>query len=215
MAIEPLAVLNAAKTGVGLFRDLFPKSREKEHEEQTFAREFLKQVRDDPEMHPHCKKLGLQRIARARNSSAEAIEYVLNLQEPLDAVAMLRSGELMLKHDPAEPSRQLVFREPYADQTERRRVTRRYAWGALASLVAVFAAPLWLRVWRDMAAWKGEQPLFDLGLVLLVIESFAMPLAWLSARELMKRLNAEALVNLQKPYPQKPKPPVPSRLPPS
>jgi len=212
MALDPLSLMNAVKALSGAVRDLFPKHASKERDELKFLCESLKELQDNPGMHPYARASTLQHISGSVFDSPEVIEYVLNLQAPLNALGKFRSARSLLEHNPADPQRQLVFREKYADEHKRKRVNRRYDRGFLLGIIGCGLVPSIVLGWNGFAALGMVGPFFQPWHFIIAGELLAIPVTILCAMESIQRYKAEVLVAEQKPYPATAKPPELRRL---
>ncbi|MFD2450707.1 hypothetical protein [Ideonella paludis] len=89
-------------------------------EEYKFARDFLKEVDDNPKMHPFLKQKGYQAIAGDTSLSAGEIEYILSLHDSARALKDYVLGKPYLEHLTTATSRQIVFKQRYESPWPRR-----------------------------------------------------------------------------------------------
>lgn len=82
-------------------------------DDYRFAKEFLKSVDEDPQMHPFLKEKGYQAIAGDRHISASEVEYLLSLQCPSQALRDYALGRTYLEHLQSVGNLQLKFRIKY------------------------------------------------------------------------------------------------------
>jgi len=159
-------------------------------EQYRFAAEFLTVLSREPaSLHPYAKQKGLQAIAGGSHLSTAEIEYLLSLQEPVQAMDDYVFSKKYLIHRPTAGETQIEFKKLY--QAKWRRITL-----ATVLLLLYFGtyclavAPLFLPGFKIITI---NQLLAMLPITLLVF----LPMSYLALRGVNRIVRAQALVSRQ------------------
>jgi hypothetical protein len=88
-------------------------------EEYKFARDFLKEVNENPKMHPFLKQKGYQAIAGDTRLSAGEIEYLLTLHDSARSLKDYVLGKPYLEHLATAAGSQIVFQRKFESRWPR------------------------------------------------------------------------------------------------
>jgi len=82
-------------------------------DEYKFAKEFLQELKANPDMHPFLKQKGFQAIAGDPRLSTLEIEYLLSLQDSARALQDYVLGSAYLVHQVTAGAKQITFKKKY------------------------------------------------------------------------------------------------------
>ena len=88
-------------------------------EEYKFARDFIKEVNESPNMHPFLRQKGYQAIAGDTRLSAGEIAYLLTLQDSAQSVKDYVFGKPYLEHHATAVGSQVVFKRRFESRGAR------------------------------------------------------------------------------------------------
>lgn len=97
----------------------FNGKRGRMRDEYKFAREFLRDVKHHPDLHPYLKEKGYQAIAGDTQMRADEIEYLLSLTRPERALRDYVKGRKYLDHFPQSGNLQINFKRKYVSSWSR------------------------------------------------------------------------------------------------
>jgi len=158
-------------------------------EEYRFAREFLEDIKKNPQMHPFIRQKGYQALAGDNRLSAQEVEYLLTLPESARALRLYVMGRPYLQHRATAIGSQIVFQDKYAGQVAR--TTRKITYFVLyAGFYALGAVPLF-RLPLNLIGLAPSLPLFAASAF------FCWPLAGLALWSGLRVAAAESLVGKQ------------------
>ena len=158
-------------------------------DEYKFASEFIRQLKEDPEMHPFLKQKGYQAIAGDPELSGREIEYLLTLKDSAQALRDYVLGKAYLAHFVTAKDEQIAFLQKY--ETSWSRLWRKCAYLALYFVFFMGAfAPL------HLPAFELAKP-SDALLMLVVTAPLFIPPGFLALRAGVRIARAEALVRNQ------------------
>ncbi|MXN77882.1 hypothetical protein GR157_24440 [Burkholderia sp. 4701] len=158
-------------------------------EEYKFAREFLKDRKEDGEMHPFLREKGYRAVAGDERLTADEIEYLLSLKGADRALKDYSLGRSYLEHLPNIGNLQIQFKKKYKKVWPRR--WRKWTYFALYVVLAfLMFAPFLLS--KYFSKQPGEM-LAATGFCIIVFG----PYAWMALSSAVRILRAEKLVEHQ------------------
>lgn len=163
-------------------------------EEYKFARDFLKDLKDDPDLHPFLKQKGYQAIAGDITLSANEIEYLLELQNSGRALKDYVVGRPYLRHFTTATNQKVAFESRYQSGWSRNWRKAMYFILYMTLFMCAFS-PILL---TDVKASSLADKTLYLAFTLLL---FA-PAAILALRAGVRIARAEALVKNQQKHAQ-------------
>jgi len=166
--------------------ELMLSKRGRMREEYRFTKEFLHEVKSDPQMHPLLREQGFKAIAGDATMSADEIEYLISLKNPDKVMKDYVLGRRYLEHLPDAGVFQVNFKDDYRKPFARKCRYIGFFSAYLAISVLVFS-PLVLASFLDMSPNDG-------GLLCIFLFVTVWPYAWLSLREVVRIKSAEKLV---------------------
>lgn len=187
-----LKVLPVLATIAGAAKILYEipiSARSRLREEYKFAREFMQELRQDPEMHPFVREKGYQAIAGDRSLSADEVAYVLSLQNPEQALRDYVLARPYLEHRHRSGNIGLGFRAKY--QRPWSRMWRKMAYSTLYFLLAALAFSPFL--FSKVFGLTGSQIFVALGVYVITFGWFA----WQALIAAARIFRAEKLVKNQ------------------
>lgn len=160
-------------------------------EEYKFAKEFLVELRKEPEMSDFQRAKGYRALAGFQAIGVKDGDYLMSLEEPAKAMDRYVMGFDYVEYDPLRESEQIQFLKKYQPAFARR--WRKFAYGVVYVFCVFFAvAPLCL------AGFFTRQPGALAIAVITCLVVFA-PGAWMTLQTLIKIIAAEKLVQHQIP----------------
>lgn len=88
-------------------------------DEYKFAKDFLTDLKDDPDLHPFLKQKGYQAIAGDTTLSASEIEYLLELHDSGRALKDYVFGRPYLQHFTTAADQKVAFKSQYKSKWSR------------------------------------------------------------------------------------------------
>ncbi|MGV7207183.1 hypothetical protein ACLB1G_04945 [Oxalobacteraceae bacterium A2-2] len=162
-------------------------------DEYQYARDFLKDLADQPDMHPYVRQIGYQALANHRDVEPDEVAYILTFTSPVRALRNFLLGRPYLKLVKEGDSRRLVFRPRYSKLWQRRWRKGVYFAAYFISTVGAFSA--WL--FAPVTGVRGGRLALDLVSCLAVFG----PCSWLSLSAAVKICRAEILMKSQEQIP--------------
>ncbi|WP_426340350.1 hypothetical protein ACN9MZ_00195 [Pseudoduganella sp. S-14] len=177
-----VGTIGAAK----LILELMLGKRGRMREEYRFTREFLQELKADPQMHPLAREQGYKAIAGDASMSADEIEYLISLTNPDKVMKNYVLGRKYLEHLPDAGALQVNFKLKYRQTIARKCRLAGFFLFYLGITILVFS-PLILSSSLQLSPNNG---------VMLFIALFITlwPYAYLSLRETVRIRCAEKLV---------------------
>jgi hypothetical protein len=163
-------------------------------EEYKFARDFLKDLKDDPDLHPFLKQKGYQAIAGDATLSASEIEYLLELHDSGRALKDYVLGRPYLQHFTTAANQKVAFSTRYETAWSRNWRSLMYFMLYMALFMGAFS-PMFIPSVK--AASLLDRTLY-LAFTLLLFS----PAAFLALRAGARIARAEALVKNQQRHAQ-------------
>jgi hypothetical protein len=158
-------------------------------DEYKFAKEFLDDLHENPDMHVFAKEKGLQALANDRYVTPDEVMFILRLPSPVRALRDFVFGRLYLELLQESGKSNIRFRAKYEKVWQR--TWRKWMYTVAYVLFAIAAyCPLLL------AAPLRTGPV-QLTWTLMVTAAIFVPCAWLSLRAAAAIHRAEALVRVQ------------------
>ena len=165
-------------------------------EEHKFAREFLKELKDAPDMHPHARTTGFQAIAGNTHDSTRLIEYLISLDSPARPLWHFDKGRTFLIHDPRAGDQQVKFKPKYELPSVRKRMRLlRAGWFLLFNFI--WPLPLLLPTFASVFKLNLMQLLTGLAPTLVLYEIITISGFVVSLSAASKLSAAERLVKEQ------------------
>lgn len=163
-------------------------------EEYKFARDFIKDVSENPKMHPFLRQKGYQAIAGDTRLSASEIEYLLTLHDSARSLKDYVLGKPYLEHLATAAGSQVVFKRKFEARLVR---FSRKVFFFVLYLLCYFAgfAPVALPVFKAMSP---AQVLVTFAFTALLF----FPAAFLALRAGVRVARAEVLVKNQQKHSQ-------------
>lgn len=163
-------------------------------EEYKFARDFIKEVSESPNMHPFLKQKGYQAIAGDTRLSASEIEYLLTLHDSVRSLKDYVLGKPYLEHLATAAGSQVVFKRKFESRWPR--LLRKFFFFALY-LIFYFAgfAPV------ALPAFSAMQPTQAL-MAFAFTAALFFPAGFLALRAGVRVARAEVLVKNQQKHSQ-------------
>lgn len=161
-------------------------------DEYKFAKEFLKDLGENRQMHPFVKQKGFQAIAGDARLSSSEIEYLLTLNDSARALRDYVLGRPYLQHYATAQANQVTFQEKY--QPKLTRLWRKIWYlGLYFVFFAGVFSPLFLPAFKALQASQA--------LVLFAFTfSLLVPPGFLALRAGVRIARAENLVVNQQKY---------------
>jgi hypothetical protein len=163
-------------------------------EEYKFARDFLKDLKDDSDLHPFLKQKGYQAIAGDTTLSASEIEYLLELHDSGRALKDYVLGRPYLRHFTTAANQKVAFKSRYESGWSRNWRKLMYFVLYMALFMGAFS-PIFIPAVK--AAFPADKVVYLAFTFLL----FA-PAAVLALRAGVRIARAEALVKNQQKHAQ-------------
>lgn len=158
-------------------------------EEYKFARDFLKDLKDDPDLHPFLKQKGYQAIAGDTKLSASEIEYLLELHDSARALKDYVLGRPYLRHFTTAVNQKITFESRYETAWSRNWRSLMYFLLYMAFFLGAFS-PMFIPSVKA-ASFPDKTLYFAFTLLLF------LPAAFLALRAGTRIVRAEALVKNQ------------------
>jgi hypothetical protein len=172
-------------------------------EEHKFAREFLRELKADPQMHPHARTTGFHAIAGNSHDDTKLIEYLISLEFPARPLRQYSRGRSFLRHDPQDIAQQVKFKPKYESPQVRKRMRWwRAGWFFLFNFT--WPLPLLLPTVASMFKLNAAQVLAALAPALLLYEIVTIGGFVISLNAVSKLSSAERLVKEQSSHPAVP-----------
>lgn len=164
-------------------------------EEYKFARDFLRDLKDDPDLHPFLKQKGYQAIAGDTKLSASEIEYLLELHDSARALKDYVLGRPYLRHFTTAVNQKVTFESRYETAWSRNWRSLMYFLLYMAFFIGAFS-PMFISSVKA-ASFLDNTLYFAFTLLLF------LPAAFLALRAGTRIARAEALVKNQQRHEQK------------
>ncbi|TCG06673.1 hypothetical protein BZM27_24560 [Paraburkholderia steynii] len=180
--------IGAIGTGKLLY-EISVSRRGRTREEYKFAREFLRDKKEDGEMHPFLREKGYRAVAGNERLTADEIEYLLSLKDADRALKDYSLGRSYLEHLPNVGNLQIQFKKRYKAVWSRG--WRKWTYFVLYAVLAfLMFAPFLLS--KYLFRQPGEM-LAATGFCLVVFG----PYAWMALSSAKRIHRAEKLVEHQ------------------
>jgi hypothetical protein len=186
--IKIIPLLFAAIGTMKLIKDWLLSNHGKLREEYAFARDFLKEAKNDPNLHEFLKQKGYQAIAGNARISVDEVEHLLLMQDPAYSLRDYAFSSSYLKYFSTAAKEKITFRTKYQSPSYRNWLKK---WYFILYICLVLGAFLPLLI-----------PIFKLATILplfLVAFLTCIPLAFLALLENLRIARAEELVKRQSP----------------
>lgn len=158
-------------------------------EEYKHAQAFFENLRNNRDMDPFERELGLVSLAGNRYIDPELILFVLTIPSPVRALRDLVRGRDYVELCPEAEGKRLQFKAEFRNVWRRR---ARKAFHSVAYFILAFLSlsPLFLGALLHMSVAQVVQAMF-------LTVGCCVPYAWLSLREVTAIYRAEALLRSQ------------------
>ena len=163
-------------------------------EEYKFARDFFKDLKDDPDLHPFLKQKGYQAIAGDTKLSASEIEYLLELHDSARALKDYVLGRPYLRHFTTAANQRVAFEPRYETAWSRNWRSLMYFLLYMTFFVGAFS-PMFIPS-VEAASLLDKTLYFAFTLLLF------LPAAFLALRAVTRIARAEVLVKNQQKHAQ-------------
>ncbi len=186
---KAISIVFAAFTAILAYLKFTDSSRSSLREQYKFAKEVMKDLKEEQDIHPFLKEKGLQAIAGSKDIAAEEIDYILSLRSPSSRLTEFMKAQKLLTLFGNEGYRKFCFKGRYNKKTYR--FVLKIFYGCIYFL-SVFAAfyPI------VFANSLNIEP-FKLALTILIVFIIFVFYAIVAANAFLKITLAENLVSKQ------------------
>jgi len=160
-----------------------------------FTKEFLDELKADPQMHPLIREQGFKAIAGDSTLTAAEVEYLISLKNPEASLRDYALGRYYLEHLPEIHNLQVAFKNKYKKPFARQCRTAAHLLLYFSSLLLIFAPIMFM----GLLKLSPDEATKLFMLLFLMMGHYA----WLSLRSAVRIMRASKLVESQEKYPER------------
>lgn len=158
-------------------------------DEYKFAKEFLADVKNVPDLHPFTLEKGYQAIAGTTTLKTEEVSYILSLKNPVQCLKDYALSKGYLEHLNTTGDLQIAFADKYKSNWSR-------GWRKTIYVILYFILAFLALFPLVFSSYFHFTPKQGVGLLVFTIPVIS-PYAWLSLKSSIRIYRGEKLVNNQ------------------